>query len=173
MSARIRDCNSAGGIRKHPTGWPLQTVCLSLATTMYCLTRLRWSRGDKAAGDKGTLCLMPAIILTRIALCPVGIRVGQHSPAWEVLLRLLPGAIRPPQRIRLVLNIGVVIVCMFGFEKLRKALAGRGAWSYLVPVLLGCALLAEQLNFMPTHVIDREADRHSSTIARPRCVQSL
>ena len=139
---------------------------------MYGLTRLRRSRDDKAAGDKGILRLMPAIVLTRIALCPVGIRVGQHSPAWEVLLRLLPGGHPPATTNSPVLNIGVVIECMLGFEKLRKALAGRGAWSYLVPVLPGCALLAEQLNSMPTHVIDREADRRPRTMARPRCVQS-
>ncbi len=171
LSARIQNFNSPGGILEHPTGWPLLTICLFLIAAMYCFVRLGRSRDQCDASDKETLCLMSAIGITCIVLWPVGIRIGQHSPAWAVLLKLVPGAgaIRLPQRIHLVLNIGVVIVCMFGFEKLRKALAGRGVLAYLVPALLACALLTEQLNFMPTHAISRaeEAQKFSRISAPP------
>jgi hypothetical protein len=165
LSARIQNYNSPSGILEHPTGWPLLTVVLFLVAAMYCLVRQRRSHSDEDASDNDAVCLMSAIAITCIALWPVGIRFGQHAPVWAVLLKLVPGAgaIRLPQRIHLVLNLGVVIVCMFGFEKLQKALAGRSVLAYLVPALLAGALLAEQLNFMPTHVISRsdEAQKFS------------
>ena len=58
------------------------------------------------------------------------------------------------------------------FERLRKALIGRGALAYLVPALLGCALLVEQLNYMPTHLISRssEARKFSGSLHLPGSV---
>ncbi len=172
LSARIESHNSPKGIIEYPTGWPILTLCLFLATAMYCLIRLRRSRNDADAAERQTLCWMSAISLTCIVLWPAGVRIGQSAPAWTVLLKLAPGAaaIRVPQRIHLVLNIGVVIICMFGLERLRKALIGRGALAYLVPALLGCALLVEQLNYMPTHLISRssEARKFSRISAPPR-----
>jgi hypothetical protein len=123
------------------------------------------------ATDGGKLYLMAAIAFTCFAMWPVGIRIGQHAPAWAVLLKLVPGAggIRVPQRIHLVLNIGVVMVCMFGFERLRDTLSKRGAFGQIVLVLLGCFLLVEQVNFMPTHAISRadEAQKFARVPAPP------
>ena len=174
LSARIQHINSPGGILEFPTGWPLQTICVFLASGWYCLTALQRLRAhnNRNDSDNARSCLMAAIALTCVALWPVGIRIGQHAPAWAVLLHLVPGAgaIRLPQRIDLVLNLGVVVVCMFGFEKLMQSLSGRGAWVYFLPVVMGGVLLAEQRNVMPTHLISRseEVRRFDRISAPPR-----
>jgi|SRR5271166_1224580 len=170
MSARIENFISPGGLHEHPVGWPLLTILLFLATALYCGLHLWRSRHEPSDQEKRTLCIMSAIALTCLTLWTVGVRIGERAPGWALLWKFVPGAsaIRVPQRINLALNIGVVIVCMFGFETLRKKLAGRGALAYLVPGLLAGVLLVEQLNFMPTHLISRvEEARKFSRLTPP------
>jgi hypothetical protein len=87
-----------------------------------------------------------------------------------LLWKFAPGAaaLRVPQRINLVLNIGVVIVCIVGLEALRRTSNYPRALVSTVTVLLGAALVAEQLNFMPTHLISRsEEARKFSRVPPP------
>ncbi len=160
MSARIQDYISPGGIHEHPTGWPLLTIVVFLASALYCGLRLLHSRREKGHPEQPTLYVISAIALTCLTLWTAGVKVGEYAPVWTLLWKYVPGAaaIRVPQRINLVLNIGVLIVCMFGFETLRKKLIGRGALAYLVPALLVAGLAVEQLNFMKTHLISRTAE---------------
>ncbi len=160
MSARIQDFISPGGIPEHSTGWPLLTVIVFISASIYCGISLWRSRRDNNGIPRWILCAVSAIALVCLTLWTAGMRVGQHAPVWALLWRFVPGAaaIRVPQRINLVLNIGVVIVCMFGLEMLRKRLSSRGALAYLVPALLAGGLVVEQINFMPTHLISRQAE---------------
>ncbi len=160
MSARLETFSSPGGIREHPVGWPLVTVLLFLGTAAYCGVQLWRSRDEGRTTEKRMLCLMAAIALTCATMWMVGVKFGHRAPVWAVLARVVPGAaaIRVPQRIDLVLNIGVVLVCMFGLERLRKALAGHGVWAYVLPGVLVVGLVVEQRNLMPTHLISRQAE---------------
>lgn len=160
MSARIQEAISPGGIHEHPTGWPLLTLLVFVAVSIYCgISLWRSRRGDRSIQET-LLCTMSAIALTCLTLWTAGVRVGQHAPVWALLWRFVPGAaaIRVPQRINLVLNLGVVIVCMFGLEMLRRRLAAGGALAYVIPALLAGGLVVEQINFMPTHLISRNAE---------------
>lgn len=170
MSGRIENLVSPGGIHEHPTGWPLFTVLVFVAVSIYCGISLWRSRHGDSSIPKTLLCTMSAIALTCLTLWTAGVRVGEHAPVWALLWRFVPGAaaIRVPQRINLVLNIGVVIVCMFGLEMSRRRLAVRGALAYVVPALLAGGLVVEQINFMPTHLISRKAEAQKfARIPRP------
>ena len=149
-----------GGVHEHPTGWPLLTVLVFLAAAFYLgVQLLRIRRGDIVRLPRMTI-LMSAIALTCLTLWTAGVRLGTHAPVWILLTKVVPGAaaIRVPQRINLVLNIGVVLVCMFGLEALRGKLVTFGRLAYLVfPLLLG-AMAMEQLNSMPTHLLSREGE---------------
>src|SRR5262249_8121677 len=108
--------------------------------------------------------------LASLILWSAGTRIVNKAPLWRVLLNLVPGAtaIRVPQRINLVLTIPLVIVCMLGFEKLTQAMSRIGARDYILPGLLAMALIIEQLNSMPTHLISRsEEARKFSRVAAP------
>ncbi len=168
MSARIEDLISPGGVHEHPTGWPLLTVMVFVAVSIYCGMSLWRSRHGNREIENWILCTMSAIALTCLTLWTAGVRIGEHAPVWTVLWRLLPGAaaLRVPQRINLVLNIGVVIVCMFGLETIRRKRAFRGVLAYLT-VLLAGALIVEQINFMPTHLISRKVEAQKFSIIPP------
>jgi hypothetical protein len=172
LSARIQDSISPGGIHEHPAGWPLLSVSVFLVTAVHCGVCLWRSRQEKATPQTRTIYVVSAIALTCLTLWTAGVKVGNHAPVWALLWKFAPGAgaIRVPQRINLVLNIGVVIVCMFGLEVLRNRLAGRGRMAYLIPAVLVGALAVEQLNFMPTHLISRtsEARKFSRILPPPK-----
>jgi hypothetical protein len=170
VAGKIEDFISPGGIHEHPTGWPFITALVFLGTAIYCGVRLWRTREEESSVPRTTLCLMSAVSLTCLTLLWAGIKFGNVAPVWAALWKFVPGAaaIRVPQRIDLVLNIGVVVVCMFGFEQIRRALAGRSAISFAVPALLALALLGEQLNRMPTHAISRAKDAQKfSRISAP------
>jgi len=170
MSARIEDFISPGGIHEHPTGWPLLTVLVFLATAFYCGIQLWRLRQRDNHSQEGRLLIVSAIALTCLTLWTAAVRIGDYAPVWALFCKLIPGAaaIRVPQRINLVLNIGVVIVCMFGFETLWKSLKRRTPLLYIAPVLLMAALLVEQVNSMPTHLISRRVEaRQFSVISAP------
>jgi hypothetical protein len=59
-----------------------------------------------------------------------------------------------------VLNVGVVLVCVAGVNAFLEAQSGRRLWVRLAAVLLPLALLAEQVNSMPTHIIGRLGEAH-------------
>lgn len=160
MSGRIQDAISPGGIHEHSTGWPLLTIIVFVSTSLYCAISLWRSRRDSNAKNRWILWTISAIALTCLTLWTVGVRIGQHAPVWALLWKFVPGAaaIRVPQRINLVLNVGVVIVCVFGLELLRRKLATRGAVAFLIPALVAGAMVAEQINFMPTHLISRKLE---------------
>lgn len=159
LSAKIQDL-TPGGVHEHPTGWPLFTVGLFLGTAAYCFVSMWRSKRAEDSQPTPILHVTSAAAFTCLTLWTAGVKIGSHAPVWALLWKVVPGAaaIRVPQRINLVLNIGVVIVCMFGFEALRKKVASRGLLLNLVPVLMVCALTAEQINFMPTHIISRSVE---------------
>jgi hypothetical protein len=165
VSARIEDWVIPGGLHEHPVGWPLLTVVVFLVTSFYCGAQLLRLRRDRNPRSARMLCLVSAIALTCLTLSTAGMRLGSHAPVWWLLTKFVPGAaaIRIPQRIDLVLNIGVVIVCMFGFEILRKKLAVYGSAAFLLLVLLAGGLGIEQLNTMATHLLSRKEE--SATFA--------
>ena len=174
VSETLEQVISPGGLHEHPSGWPFAMVCLFLATAVYCSIRLFRPGIGRGYPEKRYLCLIFSLSLSCIILWLAGVRFGQHAPVWAVLWRWVPGAaaIRVPQRINLVLNVAVVVVCMFGFERLLQYSARYRFLGYLACVMFAFALLVEQLNFMPTHLISRAAEsRKFSKIANPprRC----
>ena len=169
LSARIESLISPGGMHEHPVGWPLLTVLVFLATVLYCGRELWRSRSrDDQAQNRGLL-VVSAIAVTCLTLWTAAVRFGDQAQVWTFFCNLIPGAaaIRVPQRINLVLNIGVVIVCMFGVEALWRTVKRRGRILYIVPVLLVAALLVEQLNFMPTHLISRRREARKFSVISP------
>jgi hypothetical protein len=173
MSGRIEYwLVQSGGVHEHATGWPLVTVLVFLVTAFYCGVRLLRVRRGHVDPTPRLLFLMSAIVVTCMTLWTAGVRFGAHAPVWIFLTEVVPGAaaIRVPQRIDLVLNIGVVVVCIFGLEALRKRLAVYGALAYLVPAFLIGAIAIEQLNLMQTHLISRkgEARKFARVSAPPK-----
>lgn len=160
VSARIEAWVIPGSLPEHPTGWPLLTMVVFLATSVYCGVQLLRLRRDRNRPPAPMLCLISAIALACLTLWTAGIRIGSHAPVWWFLTEFVPGAaaIRIPQRIDLVLNIGVVIVCMFGFEALRKKLTVYGSQAFLLLLLLAAGLGIEQVNTMATHLLSRKAE---------------
>jgi hypothetical protein len=178
MSGRIEDwLVQSGGAHEHPTGWPLLTILVFLVAAVYCGVQLVRVRRGRIVPPPRRLFLMSAIVLTCLTLWTAGVRVGAHAPVWLLLTKVVPGAaaIRIPQRIDLVLNIGVVVVCMFGLEALRKKLAPFGALAYLVPAFLVGAMAIEQLNMMETHLISRkgEAQKFARVSPPPKACSSF
>jgi hypothetical protein len=114
---------------------------------------------------------MSSLSLASFILWLASVNFWGHAPLWVAIQELVPGgsAIRAPLRIDLVLNIAVVIVAMFGFEtSIRAMMARNSARAGAVGALLAVALIGEQLNSMPTHLIDRSVESRSfSRVSTP------
>jgi len=157
VARRIESAMAPAGLHEHPAGWPFFTVCLFLATAIYCVFR-RPSR------------LMSALSLACITLWLAGTRLGHSAPLWAILWRWVPGAaaIRVPQRMNLVLDVGVATVCMFGFEQMRRRMGPHRLRSSFVVLSVVLMIFVEQLNFMPTHLISRVSEsRKFAKIVNP------
>ena len=141
---------------EHPLGWPLLTVFVFLMSALYCLITV-CRRSQRSGEIRGRIRLMSAVSVTCILLWFMGVRFVGDAPVWRAVFNWVPGAqaIRVPHRINLVLNLGLVTVAMFGIQQLMDALRPHTVRAYFVVCLLGSALFAEQLNVMPTHLIDR------------------
>ncbi len=160
MARRIEALIAPGGLHEHPTGWPLFTVCLFLGTFFSTAIQIIRPSRDGNSQSSYRICSVLALSVTCVTLWLAGTRFGHHAPLWAVLWRFVPGAsaIRVPPRIDLVLNVGVVIVCMFGFERMIQAVGRPRLRRAPVGFLLASVLITEQLNLMPTHLISRSAE---------------
>ena len=163
LARRIEDVWTPGGMREHPVGWPILTVCVFASSASYFANRLYRSRCRPYSPEKQILALLCAISLACITLWLTSVKVHGSITGWAVVWWLVPGAsaIRVPQRIDLVIDVGVVLVCVAGMKALLEAQSGHRVRIRLAVVLLSLALLAEQVNSMPTHLISRlgEAQR--------------
>ena len=162
LARRIEDAWTAGGVHEYPAGWPVLTVCVFVASAVYFAHRLYRARYSRYSREKQLLALLSAISLACIALWSTSVRVRGSITGWAIVWWLVPGAsaIRVPQRISLVLNVGGVVVCVAGLNAFLEAQSGRRVWIRLAAVLLPLALLAEQVNSMPTHIIGRLGEAH-------------
>jgi len=160
LARRIEDAWTPGGVREYPTGWPMLTVCVFVASASYFISRLYRSRHSPYSVEKQLSLLLSATSLACTALCFGSVKVHGSLTAWAIVWKLVPGAsaIRVPQRIGLVLNVGVVLVCVAGVNAFLKAQSSHRVLARLVAVLLPLALLAEQVNSAQTHNISRLAE---------------
>lgn len=160
LARRIEGAWTPVGVHESPAGWPVLTVCVFLASALYFVGRLYRLRRNRNSREKQQVLWLSAISLASIALWLASIKLSGSVTAWAVVWRLVPGAsaIRVPQRVGLVLNVGVVLVSMAGVSAFLKGQSGPRARIRLVAVLLPLALLAEQINSMPTHLISRLAE---------------
>jgi hypothetical protein len=170
VAGRIENLMSPGGMQEHPAGWPVFTVVLFLGSAIYYAVQLLQTGMRTASPKVRVLRLIFAVCLASVILWAVGTRFINKAPIWRVLLRLAPGAtaIRVPQRVDLVITIPLIVVSMLAFEKLTLATSGSRTRGYMFPGLLAVALIFEQLNSMPTHLISRSAEaRKFSRVAPP------
>jgi hypothetical protein len=161
VSAIVERLTSPHGLHEHPAGWPLITFCVFAVSAVYgVIGLLRCRKDDRTRQVR--FCWMAATSLSCIMLCFAGIRFGNDAPMWTLLWRVVPGAkaIRVPPRINLVINVGVVTVAMLGLDGLIRAMSHNRLRGYLPSLLLVAAMLIEQVNLMPTHLISRAAESH-------------
>jgi hypothetical protein len=160
LAGRIEQSISPDGMHEHPLGWPIVTASLFLfATIQFALRFLRF-RTETNAPETQKPRFILVLALTCLSLWLVGVRLGNRLTLWWLLWKWVPGAsaIRIPHRVNLVLNVAVVIVCMFGFEELMRVMAQYRIRRYLVAITLAATIFVEQLNFMPTHLVSRTSE---------------
>jgi len=172
LAHRIEDVWTPGGVHEAPAGWPVLTVCVFVASAFHFTNRLYRSRHNGYSREKHLLVLLSAISLACIALWLTSVRLYGSITAWAIIRWFVPGAsaIRVPQRISLLLNVGIVLVCVAGVNALLEAQAGHRVRIRLAAALLLLALLAEQVNSMPNHIISRfgEAQRFEKIPPPPK-----
>lgn len=148
------------GPREDPAGWPVVTLCVFVVSGFYFATLLCRSRKKRYPSDKQLLAFLSALSLACVVLWLVSVRIHDSTTGWAIVWRLVPGAsaMRVPQRISLVLNVGVVLVCIAGVSAFVRAQSPHRMRIYLAAVLLPIVLLAEQVNSTPSHKISRLAE---------------
>lgn len=160
VAAKVESLVGPGGLHEHPAGWPFTTLLLFASSGLWASIRLFRGSARENCRERLQLCWITALAITCIALWTAGIRMGNHAPMWALFWKFVPGAkaIRVPPRINLILNFGIIIVCMFGLEALIKTVPRWRLLGFIVALLLAFALFAEQINFMPTHLISRTVE---------------
>lgn len=158
------------GPPEHPAGWPILTLCIFVVSGFYFAILLYRFRNRRPSGQKQSLALLTAISLACIALWLVSVRIHGATTGWSIVWNWIPGAsaIRVPQRISLVLNVGLVLVSMAGLSAFIRAQSGHRVRLLLAVILLPIVLLAEQVNSTPSHKISRLWEtRRFEKIPRP------
>jgi hypothetical protein len=144
-----------------PAGWPLLSIFVFVVSSLYCIRQL-FSRTPCDQAESFRLCVICAAAVSCVALWLASVKFGNHAPIiWRFFWKVVPGAtaIRVPQRINLVLNVGMIAVSMYAIDKLATVLKGRrNQAGQVVLGVIFIALAAEQVNSMPTHLISRPTD---------------
>src|SRR6185437_9899481 len=170
IARRIYGVWGPTGTREVPAGWPLVTLCIFIVSGIYFAVRLYRSRNSLHSSEKPRSALFSAVSLACVALLLSSLKLHGNITIWAIVWKFVPGAsaIRVPERISLVLNVGVVLVCIAGLSVLIRAQSGHRVRFLLAAVLLPIILLAEQVNSMPSHNISRLAQtRRFENIPRP------
>jgi hypothetical protein len=147
-------------------GWPIIMALVFLATGLMALLRLWRSRRMKV--DRMTQVV--GIVFATVCLCWFLELKYRDSSLWWLVYHLVPGAkaIRVPVRFNYVLNVGVVLICAGGLERLMQACRRSGKPYGAAGITLLCAAMVfEQVNTMTSHLVDRVAEQRWLQISPP------